>query len=376
MLQVSDLVDRRVLLPKKPKKSRDGSEAEQPYQRLGRVSSAVFSPDGERVVGFMVRRPDLVGVVKRDDVFLALDSFEREDGQLKITRPKDGTDEAAIRRLGLDWDACIIWVGMDVQTVEGKSLGYVSDAEFDETTGRVERFSSTGGSVSRALLGSFSITPDMVVGYRKGRMVVDPGGRSVQLDGGLAAAAGEGYARAKVKGSELGQKVGEVAGKAADTAVDKGGHALGRAIGKAKRAISEAADEGSEAREKARVKAQAEPAVPEIEAADVRVERPAEGLPEQAVEVPSKRPEPKTYVPVTEGAGEGRAAGEQGSAQKPAAEKPAAKKPAATKTTAQKPTTKASATTGEKVARAAGRQLGSLGKMFGSFKEEFDKASK
>ena len=32
--------------------------------------------------------------------------------------------------------------------------------------------------------------------------------------------------------------------------------------------------------------------------------------------------------------------------------------------------------TGDKVARAAGKQLGSLGKMFGSFKDEFDKASK
>ena len=358
MLRVSDFVDRRVLLPRGQKKAKDGTAGER-YQRLGRVGSAVFSPDGERVVGFMVRRPDVVGVIQRDDVFLALDSLRLEGEQVLVTRPEDGTDETAIRRLGLDWDSCIIWVGMDAQTVEGKSLGYVSDAEFDEKTGRVQRFSSTNGTVSRALLGSFVITPDMVVGYCKGRMIVDPGGRPVQLDGGFAATAGEGYARARARGSEVGKKVGEVAGKAADTAVDRGGHALGRAIGKAKRAISDAAAEEPEPK----------PQAPAVEAADVRVERPTEGLPEKAVDAPSERPEPKTYVPVPEGMGktEGQVTGAKAAAQKPAEKSSAA---------AQKPATKASATTGEKVARAAGRQLSSLGKMFGSFKEEFDKASK
>lgn len=362
MLQVSDLVDRRVLLPKKPKKGKDGTAGEQLYQKLGRVSSAVFSPDGGSVVGFMVRRPDVAGVIQRDDVFLSLDSFVLEDRQVKITRPEDGTDEAAIRRLGLDWDSCIIWVGMNAKTVEGKSLGYVSDAEFDEGTGRVQRFSATDGGVSRALLGSFVITPDMVVGYRKGCMIVDPGGHAVELDGGFAATAGEGYARAKAKGSEVGKKVGEVAGKAADTAVDKGGHALGRALGRARRAISEAAAEEPEPKP--------QPQAPAVEAADVRVERPTEGLPEKTSDAPAERPEPKTYIPAPEGAG--KAAKQAATAKQAASQKASAsKKPAA-----QKNASKASGTAGEKVARAAGRQLGSLGKMFGSFKEEFDKASK
>nr|WP_286163347.1 hypothetical protein [Olsenella sp. SW781] len=231
---------------------------------------------------------------------------------------------------------------MDARTTDGKPLGYVSDAEFSEKTGEVTRFSATDGGMARALLGSFVITPDMLRGYRDGCMVVDAGGRAVQLDGGLAGAAGEGYARAKVKGAEVGKKVGAAAGEA----VDKGSFALGKMIGKARRAIKDAAEEGE--------KSESAPQPPAVEAADVRVTRPVEGLPERAAEAPASegRPAPKTYRPAA------------ASAPRPAAKKPASQ------------LKKKSGSTGDKVARAAGKQLGSLGKMFGSFKDEFDKASK
>lgn len=344
MLKVSQLVGLKVFAPKKPKTQKDGTVTER-LQRLGKVHNAVFSPDGRSVVGLLVKRPDVVGIIKRDDAFVALDSFElAPDGIVTVTRPEDGLDDAAIRRLGLDWDACIIWSGMDAKTTEGKPLGYVSDAEFSEKTGEVSRFSSTDGGVAHALLGSFVITPDMLRGYRDGCMIVDAGGRAVELDGGLAGAAGEGYARAKVKGAEVGKKVGAAAGEA----VDKGSFALGRMIGKAQRAIKDAAEEGE--------KDEAAPQPPAMEAADVRVTKPAEGLPERAAEAPANRPAPKTYRPAPE-----QSAPAARPAQKAAPKKTAPKK---------KPNT------GDKVARAAGKQLGSLGKMFGSFKDEFDKASK
>lgn len=342
MLKVSQLVGQKVFLPKAPKTQKDGTVTER-FQRLGKVHNAVFSPDGRSVVGLLVKRPDVVGVIKREDAFVALDSFRlAEDGTVTVTRPKDGLDDAAIRRLGLNWDACIIWSGMDVRTTDGKPLGYVSDAEFSERTGEVVRFSSTDGGMAHALLGSFVITPDMMRGYRDGYMVVDAGGRAVPLEGGLAGAAGEGYARAKVKGAEVGKKVGAAAGEA----VDKGSFALGKMIGKAQRAIKDATEEGD--------KNEPAPQPPAVEAADVRVTRPVEGLPERAAEAPASegRPAPKTYRPAA------------ASASRPAAKKPASQ------------LKKKSGSTGDKVARAAGKQLGSLGKMFGSFKDEFDKASK
>ena len=333
MLRIGSLTGQRVLLFKKSTKAKDGTVTDK-YQKFGRVRAAVFSPDGKHVAGFVIKRPDVAGMVKRADAFVAWDALKRMDEKtLLVSRPEDGLDEAALRRLELDWDRCIMWSGMDAKTTDGKPLGYVSDAEYDEKTGEVTRFFTADGGMARALIGSFVITVDMVRGYRDGFMIVDARGKNVALDGGLAGAAGEGYARAKAGASEVGKKVGAAAGEA----VDKGSFALGRALGKAKRAIADAAVPEDEP-----------PAVPEVPAADVRVEKPAQRIAEKSAgPAAAKKPQPKTYAP----------------AAKPAA---GAKKPAPKK----KPNA------GDKVARAAGKQLGSLGKMFGSFKDEFDKASK
>ena len=342
MLRVADLTGRKVLVHKKTKKAKDGTVTEK-YQKLGKVHTVVFYPNGKRAAGLMVKRPDVAGMVKRGDAFLAWDSFAiNDDGTLLVTGADAPLDDRAIRRLGLDWDACIIWSGMDARTTAGKSLGYVSDAEIDEKTGRVARFLTTDGGMARALIGSFVITPDMVRGYANGCMVIDPGDQAVQLDGGLAGAAGEGYARAKAGASKVGKQVGAVAGKA----VDKGSFALGRALGKAKRAVADATADDDEP-------AASAPAVP---AADVRVEKPVERLAEKSADPASTpaRPAPKTYAPAP---------------KQP--QKPAAKKPTDRPSAKKKP-----ATTSDKVARAAGRQLSSFGKMFGDFKSEFDKASK
>ena len=335
MLRVGSLTGRRVLLHKKTTTAKDGTVTDK-YQKLGRVHAAVFTPDGKHVAGFTIKRPDVAGMVKRADAFLARDSLKVVDEKtVLVTRPEDGLDEAALRRLDLDWDRCIMWSGMDAKTTAGKPLGYVSDAEYDEGSGVVTRFFTADGGMARALIGSFVITPDMVRGYRDGFMIVEPGDKSVQLDGGLAGAAGEGYARAKAGASEVGKKVGAAAGEA----VDKGSFALGRVLGKAKRAIADAATPEDEP-----------PVVPEVPAADVRVEKPTARIAEKSAEpaAGATRQRPKTYAPTAK-------------APTPKA-KPAPKK---------KP-----ATTGDKVARAAGKQLSGLGKMFGSFKDEFDKASK
>lgn len=335
MLRVGSLTGRRVLLHKKTTTAKDGTVTDK-YQKLGRVHAAVFTPDGKHVAGFTIKRPDVAGMVKRADAFLARDSLKVLDEKtVLVTRPEDGLDEAALRRLNLDWDRCIMWSGMDAKTTAGKPLGYVSDAEYDEGSGVVTRFFTADGGMARALIGSFVITPDMVRGYRDGFMIVEPGDKSVQLDGGLAGAAGEGYARAKAGASEVGKKVGAAAGEA----VDKGSFALGRVLGKAKRVIADAATPEDEP-----------PVVPEVPAADVRVEKPTARIAEKSAEpaAGATRQRPKTYAPTAK-------------APTPKA-KPAPKK---------KP-----ATTGDKVARAAGKQLSGLGKMFGSFKDEFDKASK
>ncbi len=351
MPRISALTGKPVLLLKKTKKDKDGVVTDK-YQKFGRLRAAVFSPDGRRVVGFVVKRPDVVGMIRRGDAFVALDALGRFDEKnMLVSRPEDGLDDAALRRLDLDWDNCIMWAGMDAKTTDGKPLGYVSDAEYDEKTGQVTRFFTDDGGMAKALIGSFVIAPEMVRGYSNGFMVVDTQGERVSLDGGLAGAAGEGYARAKAGASKLGKKAGAAAGEV----VDKGSFALGRALGKAKRAMAEAAEDEPRPKDAKDAKGAASPR-PAVPAADVRVEKPVERIAEKSAPTAgdSKKAPVKTYAP----------AAKKGAASK---------KPAATKkqATAKKPVT-----TSDKVARAAGKQLGAFGKMFGDFKDEFNKASK
>ena len=352
MLSINDLYGRKVYVPKKAKKKKGAEPDEIKLRKLGKVHMAVFSPDGREVVGFLVTRPDVVGMVKRPDAFLAWDSFRvLDDGTLCLTREDDGLDDAARKRLGIDWDSCVMWEGMDAKTTSGKKLGYVSNADFDAKTGRVGSFYVGDGGVARALVGTFQIPASMVKGYSNGFMIVDDAAANIELGGGAAAKAGEGFAKAKVKGSEAAHK----AGKAAGEAVDKGSYAFGRMLGKAKRAIEDAtADDEPEAK---KVSAPERPAVP---AADVRVSEP-EGRLRAGADERAARLEPKTYAPAPEGSANNKPAAAQTAkktvAKKPAA--PAAKKPAA-----------------DNAAKAVGKQIGRMGKMFSSFKDEFDKAIK
>ena len=86
MLSINDLYGRKVYVPKKAKKKKGAEPDEIKLRKLGKVHMAVFSPDGREVVGFLVTRPDVVGMVKRPDAFLAWDSFRvLDDGTLCLT---------------------------------------------------------------------------------------------------------------------------------------------------------------------------------------------------------------------------------------------------------------------------------------------------
>lgn len=360
MRRVSDFVNKKVF---RSKVDRKGNE--RPVQ-LGRVHMAVFSPDGRRVVGFMVKLPDVAGMVKRPDQFAALDSLSdgapaNAKGGITVSREKGGLGDAAIERLGLDWDRCIMWAGMDAKTVSGRELGYVNDAVYDEKSGAVARLCVGDGGVAQSLVGSVEIPIDMLKGYERGFMIVDDAAAKLQLSGGVAAAAGEGYARAKAGGKQAAKK----AGQAASSAVDKGSFALGRAIGKAKRAVSGAvAVDGGE--RGGRVGGQTL-----HEEADRPSPVPAEQVEVSATETPEaisgevdQMPRKITYAPaaIADG-GHSKVAGK--TAGTTAKKRAAAKKPVAAKKDSNK-----------KAARTVERQVGKVGGMFGAFLDEYKKASK
>lgn len=231
MLKVSQVMGVRVYEPKHKDVEDYASLVQKDLGAVGQVHQVVFDPSGKRVAGFLVRRPDVGGMIKRRDAFLALDSFVTNDLGLVVANRTDGLDEAAIERLGLDWDKCILWRGMDARTSDGKDLGWVSDVEFDPKVGTVQNFLVSDGAIAKSLVGNVVIPKDMLIGYHDGYMVVDPAVAKTALDGGLAARAGEGYARAK----QSGKKAAAKAGKTAGDAVQKGAYGLGRMIGKAKK---------------------------------------------------------------------------------------------------------------------------------------------
>ena len=244
-----------------------------------------------------------------------------------------------------------MWAGMDARTRSGKVLGYVNDVEFDLKTGRAKTFYIGDGGMARALVGSFEIPAEMIIGYSAADqfMVVSDDAENLAVDGGVAAKAGEAWASAKVKGAEVGHK----AGAAASEAVDKGSFQVGRLIGKAKRAIADATAE------------EPQPADPaEIPAADVSVSAPTGTLRASEGERAANG-EPVTYVPAPQTAD---AAPKADAPARPKVKKPTEAQKAAAK--------KKAAQASNDAARMVGKGLGRMGKMFGSFKEEFDKASK
>lgn len=326
---------------KQSKKQIEAGEEPQP-KKLGRVHNLVFSPDSRRVVGIMVKRPDIAGMVKQADRFLALDAMDVREGGIVCTREKDGFDDAAAKRLGLDLDRSIIWGGADVHCESGKFLGYVMDARFDLATGDVDCFCAQEGETASALVGSFEIPAAWVLRFSKGTMVVRDEAATLQLSGGLAGKAGEGYAVVKDKAKETAAKAGAAAGEA----VDKGSHALGGALGRLgagmKQAVGNFQDESGVGRK------------------PTGVGRKPTG--EKAVAKGGKPP----------AGAAARTAGAKSATAKPAAAKPSSAKPPS----ANKPQADDVSKAAGKAARAVGEQLGKTSGMFSGFLREFKDASK
>ena len=217
--------------------NKDGTPAEP--RRLGKVHFPVFDPTGRRVVGFMVKRPDIVGMIKQPDCFVALDALDVYEGVLTVADGKENYDDAAAKRLGIDLDRCLIWTGMDVVTKSGKKVGYCSDAMFNSTTGEVKRFVLDGGSASSLLVGNIEMPVSYLLGYRDGAMIVSDDVLSLELTGGAAAKAAEASVVIGDKVKKGAAKLDEHGSKA----LDKGSRALGKQLGKTRGMFSAFASE-------------------------------------------------------------------------------------------------------------------------------------
>ncbi|MDR2107947.1 MAG: hypothetical protein LBP28_00590 [Coriobacteriales bacterium] len=241
--------------------------------KIGKIGRAVFHPQTYDLVGYLVKRPDIALIKARTDRFLARDSFRIINGQVVGFADRDAWDQAACKRLGLDFDSCVLLEGMPiaVQGLTGavdatgsardadasrdivatsepcasvaprdaaadsapaasstttpapESLGLIVSVTYDELSGAIESIRVSDGVAAKTLLGTRDIPRELLLGYRDGAVWVKPDAAAVAHSGGLAAKAGAGAAVAGDKVARMAAKAGSKVEQAAtDTAIKAG----------------------------------------------------------------------------------------------------------------------------------------------------------
>lgn len=327
-------------------------------KRIGKVRSFVFHPKERRLVGFMVKRPDLLWMFHRKDLFVSLDGFELDDGRIVLSDDAKTRDKAACKALDVRLDDCVIWVGLPVVTESGDTLGTVGTVTFSLVTGKVDSFVVNTGATANALLGTRSVPADLIRGFKRGigtalagqyegddetpvlgAIMVDDAAADIAVEGGAAEKAGAATAVAMDKAhtavDKAKPKVSEAAHAAGD-AVNKGAYAAGKQIGAATGMFSDFKKEYDKARGP-------KPGKPEDEADERQAAiDDASAQETQAIEEGEPRPQKK--------------------------------QPAKKASSSKKASSDEEASTGEGIGRAVGSQLKAAKGMFSAFKEEYDKA--
>lgn len=232
ILTTKNLMNRNVVVLDKKNKSR----------RIGKVRRFVFHPSEKRCIGVVIKRPDIALMFHRSDMFVALDSFQMVDGDLQVLDEGKGIGTAAIKRLGVDWDKCVLWLGMSLVTESGETLGRVGDIFFDAETGKVKGVRLDEGMTAAALLGITTIPANMIKGFRwgigdalkqadneiiendqaeeswedRGAILVSDDAMFLDAEGGLAESAARGTAMAGIKAKEAAVAAKEKAVEAAE----------------------------------------------------------------------------------------------------------------------------------------------------------------
>jgi sporulation protein YlmC with PRC-barrel domain len=275
-MKVSDFIGKRVLADKSSAKKPDATS------KVGKIHAAVFHPTERRCVGFLVKRPDLALMFHRSDVFVAFNGFEKVDGHFVIKRDPSATDKGACKALGVNWDHCILWIGMPIVDKSGRSYGVVSDVTFEARTGNVISVKVSEGATANVILGVREIPASLIYGFKVGvgtelalngetpadghtvlgAILVSDEVANLSVEGGLAEKAGQATAvvteRAKEKVEELKPAVEEAthkastaakkATKATGKAVNQGAYATGRQLGRARGMFSAFKEEYDKAR--------------------------------------------------------------------------------------------------------------------------------
>jgi uncharacterized protein YrrD len=199
-------------------------------RRLGIVDDVVFAPDSLTALGFEVEPRAFLFLFRRKRRMLAFDAVEygrTDEGRevLHVRDSKSAWGSRAARRLGVDWEQTVIWLGMPVKTESGEDLGTVRDALIDVDSGELAALGISGGVVKDMAAGVRDIDASEVRGFDGTFVRVADSVAELELSGGAAAGAG----RATAKATKVARDAGGAAvrvGKAAATKAEK--HPAGR----------------------------------------------------------------------------------------------------------------------------------------------------
>lgn len=361
VLTTKDLFGKRAV---KVKTNRKGVEK---TRRVGKVRRFVFHPTEKRLIGIMVKRPDLLLMFKRKDRFVRLGGFEIVDGRVVMGDDATMFDDKACTALGVDWDKCVMWSGMPVLTVSGDELGYVGTVTFDADTGDVISLQADAGMANDAVVGKRTIPGELIRGFRRGKgmvltemgdygevedeskalhgaILVSDAAADIETEGGVAEAAGkatakvshkakEDYEKAKPKMHEAAEKTGE--------AVNKGAYKAGEQLGKASGMFAEFKESYDKAKD-----------------------GPADT--DEGLEAPAKKPTAPAKKSSSGAASTAKAASKSAATKKSSSASSSSKKAAKKNDDNEMPSA-------DDVTKAIGRQLGKASGMFAEFKENYDK---
>lgn len=238
-------------------------------KRIGKVKSCVFHPTERRCIGFMVKRPDLLWMFHRKDIFVALDGFDFVDGRIRIKPDAPTSGHAVCRAMGLDWDKCVLWEDLPIMTADETAVGFVSNITFDIETGQVEAVEASNGATAKLLLGTLEVPASYIAGFKhgmgadlavkedsreageevvfKGAILVSDDVWELSPEGGWAEAAGKFTAKAGARARETAAAAKEAADAAkpkveaataaAGAAVKEGAEGVGRQVSATKDAF-------------------------------------------------------------------------------------------------------------------------------------------
>lgn len=178
-------------LPVMGEKNRSGSR-----KKMGKVVEVVFHPETNAAVGYVVARQDLLFLFRRKDVMLAFDRATVLADKI-VVDGKQAWGASAAKRLGIGWDATVVWRGMPVRTKAGKSLGYARDAVIDEEDGRLNALGLTSGIAADVAVGTVDMPARLVKGWDGAAIIVEEEACAVESEGGAAAVAGRATAVAQ-----------------------------------------------------------------------------------------------------------------------------------------------------------------------------------